>query len=98
MVRKVEKQKFVDSPKAEDKEDKEDSDIEGLVEETDVKLKVEPKPKVEKTKRKPSKYNLFVKQTMPKLKDTPPKERFARISTLWKKEKAKQEKASKKKK
>jgi len=98
MVRKVEKQKFVESPKSETKEDKEDSDVEGLVEETQEKLKVEPKPKPEKKKRAPSKYNLFVKATMAKLKDTPPKERFARISALWKKEKAKQEKAAKKKK
>ena len=92
MVRKVKKEKFVQTEEPE----KVDSDVENLVEEVEEKVKVEPKP--EKKKRAPSAYNLFVKEQMSKMKDVPPKERFSKISELWKKHKEKQEKASKKKK
>jgi len=92
MVKKVESQKFMDLPKKVEPEDDE------VVEEIKVeKIKVEPEPKPEKKKRAPSAYNLFVKEQMAKLKDTPPKERFSKISELWKKEKAKKEKKTKKK-
>ncbi len=93
MVRKVKKEKFVQTEESE----KVDSDVEELVKEVEEKVKVEHKI-VPKKKRAPSAYNLFVKEQMAKMKDVPPKERFSKISEMWKKHKEKQEKASKKKK
>lgn len=92
MVRKVKTEKFVQTEKSE----KVDSDVEELVKEVEEKVKVEKI--VPKKKRAPSAYNLFVKEQMAKMKDVPPKERFSKISEMWKKHKEKQEKASKKKK
>lgn len=95
MVRKVKSEKVVEPEKV-DKSGTAGSDVENLVEEVEEKLEVQPKP--EKKKRAPSAYNLFVKEQMSKMKDVPPKERFSKISELWKKHKAKMAKASKKKK
>jgi hypothetical protein len=66
--------------------------VENPVEEP-VEEKVEhsekPVEKPVKKKRAPSAYNLFVKETIPKLSHIPPKERFAEVSKLWKKHKDK---------
>ena len=62
-----------------------------------VEEKADDKPVVEektddkpvKKKRAPSAYNIFVKETIPKLTHIPPKERFSEVSKLWKKQKEK---------
>ena len=57
------------------------------VEEVEDKTDEKPTEKPVKKKRAPSAYNLFVKETIPKLSHIPPKERFAEVSKLWKKQK-----------
>jgi len=52
-----------------------------------VEEKTDDKPV--KKKRAPSAYNIFVKETIPKLTHIPPKERFSEVSKLWKKHKEK---------
>lgn len=52
-----------------------------------------------KTKRNPSAYNLFIKDTYKTLTDVPTNERFKRCSELWKEKKQKElEEANKPKK
>ena len=47
------------------------------------------KTSLERKKREPSKYNLFVREYMTKqsIKDLPPKQRFSAVSKAWKESK-----------
>lgn len=60
---------------------------EEVVEVVEEKSDDKPDDKPAKKKRAPSAYNLFVKETISKLSHIPPKERFAEVSKLWKKQK-----------
>ena len=64
-----------------------------VVEKPVVSEKPVVKP-VEKIKRAPSAYNLFVKESykLDEVQKLPPKERFSAVASLWQKEKAKKEK------
>jgi len=55
----------------------------------DVMVQPEMPAKKEKTKRAPTAYNQFVKDTYGTLTDIPTKERFKRCSELWKQKKEK---------
>ena len=59
-----------------------------IEEQTEPKVD-EVKTSLERKKRVPSKYNLFVREYMTKqsIKDLPPKQRFSAVSKAWKESK-----------
>ena len=59
------------------------------VDEVKTSIKALSLESLERKKRVPSKYNLFVREQMTKqsIKDLPPKQRFAQVSKLWKESK-----------
>jgi len=59
-------------------------DVEEVVIQEPAEVKVEKPPRAP---RKPSAYNLFVKEQMAKMKDVPAKERMSKIGQLWKEQK-----------
>ncbi len=68
--------------------------LEVVVEDSKDEIKVE-KLKVEKKKRAPSAYNLFVKEHIGKFTELAPKLRLAAVAKLYREEKEKKEKEKK---
>ena len=69
-------------------------DVQEVVIEEPAEVKVEKPPRAP---RKPSAYNLFVKEQMGKMKDVPAKERMSKIGQLWKEQKEAESKPKAKK-
>ena len=64
-------------------------DTEPKVDEVKPSIKALSLESLERKKRVPSKYNLFVREQMTKqsIKDLPPKQRFSAVSKAWKESK-----------
>jgi len=64
-------------------------DTEPKVDEVKTSIKALSLESLERKKRVPSKYNLFVREQMTKqsIKDLPPKQRFSAVSKAWKESK-----------